>query len=112
MVLLHSGVSEDTGRIVTGYIVREKGQFFIVMKDGNREAVRMETVMPYKVFHSIEDYVNLPGKVIEEFHGKGTYYLEDLAQWKEGEFDKIKGIGRSRKEGILTIIRNVIGSSQ
>lgn len=110
MVLLHSGVSEETGRTVIGYVVREKGQFFIVMKDGNREVVRLETVMPYKAFHSIEDYVNLPGSVVEEFHSRGVYYLEDLAQWKEEEFDKIKGIGRSRKDGILKIIQNMTGS--
>ena len=44
MVLLHSGMTEDTGRTVIGYAVREKGKLFIVLKDGTREAVRLDTV--------------------------------------------------------------------
>ena len=108
MVLLHRGITEDTGRTVIGYAVREKGKLFIVLKDGTREAVRLDTVMPYKALHSIEDYVNLPEHVIDEFHSRNAYYLEDLSQWKDEEFDKVRGIGQSRKKGILKIIRNVI----
>lgn len=108
MVLLHSGMTEDTGRTVIGYAVREKGKLFIVLADGTKEAVRLDTVIPYKALHSIEDYVNLPEKVIEEFHSRNAYYLEDLNQWKDEDFDKIKGIGQSRKKDILKIIRNVI----
>lgn len=108
MIVLHSGVSEATGGIVVGYAVREKKELFIVQKDGIREAVRLETVMPYKVFHSIEDYINLPEQILKEFHSRNAYYLEDLNQWKDDEFDKIRGIGKFRKDGIQKVIQNVI----
>lgn len=53
MVLLHSGMTEDTGRTVIGYAVREKGKLFIVLKDGTREAVRLDTVTAYKPFTAL-----------------------------------------------------------
>lgn len=108
MILLHSGMTEAAGRTVIGYAVREKGKLFIVLKVGTREAVRLETVMPYKALHRIEDYVNLPDRIMDEFHSRGVYYLEDLDQWKDEEFDKIKGIGRSIKADILKTIQNTV----
>lgn len=108
MLLLHSAVSEETGRTVIGYAVKEKGKYFIIMKDGTREVVRMETFMPYEELHRIEDYVNLPEQVINGFHSRNAFYLEDLSQWKDEDYDKVRGIGKSRKNGVLKVIQNVL----
>lgn len=43
--------------------------------------------------------------ILREFHKKGAFYLEDIEEWSDGELEKIKGIGKVRREAIRKILK-------
>lgn len=112
MIILHSAVSEKTEQKVYGYALREKGHVFIVQEDGMKVLVKAETVMPYQACHRLEDYVFLTARVLDEFHAKKIYYLEDIAEKGSGLFESIKGIGPVRQKAILEITNRILNGEK
>lgn len=108
MIMLHSGVSKEDGRTVVGYAVRRDGCCFIVLETGPYIKVEPETVLPYRTFHYIEDYLNFSEQILQEIHSKGAYFLEDLARWSTKELKQIPGIGKVRLEYIQRVIHEVL----
>lgn len=104
MIMLHIGFAEEIMRVVEGYAVREESGIFIILADGRKMKVRRETVRPCYVRHRIEDYIHLTDRILLEFHKKGIYYLEDIAEMKDEELEKIKGVGKVRKNAIRKIL--------
>ncbi len=105
MIMLHSGFAEEIMGVVEGYAVREKDGVYIVLADGQKMKVRRETVRPCYARHRIEDYIHLTDNILREFHKKGAFYLEDIEEWSDGELEKIKGIGKVRREAIRKILK-------
>lgn len=100
MIILHSAVAEKTKQKVYGYALRENGHVFIVQEDGTKVLVKAETIMPYQACHRLEDYIFLTEKVLNEFHDKKIYYLEDIAEKDARLFENIKGVGPVRQKAI------------
>lgn len=109
MIMLHSGFAEEIMRVVEGYAVREESGVYIYLADGTKMKVRRETVKPCYVRHRIEDYIHLTNKILLEFHKKGIYYLEDIAELSDGELRKVKGVGKVRKNAIRKIVEEELG---
>lgn len=107
MIMLHSGVSKENGVTVFGYAIRREGGYFIMLEDGSCIEVERETVLPYRTFHYIEDYLNFPEQILQQFHSKGAYYLEDLARWSAKELEHISGIGKVRIKYIQGIVHEM-----
>ncbi len=112
MIMLHSGLAEESMRTVYGYAVREGDETYLILEDGTRVKVRRETVMPFACYHRIADYVCLPERVLEAFYEKGVYFLEEIAAWDDSEFEKIKGIGSARRMQIRAIMERVLSSDE
>lgn len=110
MIILHSGFTEESMRVIEGYAVREENGVYIILADGTKMKVRRETVRPCYVRNRIEDYINLTGNILLEFHKKGIYYLEDIAELSDGELESIKGIGKVRRKAIRKIVEEELGT--
>lgn len=104
MIMLHSGFAEEIMRVVEGYAVREESGVYIYLADGTKMKVRRETVKPCYVRHRIEDYIHLTNKILQEFHRKGIYYLEDIKEMNDAELEKIKGVGKVRRKAIRKLL--------
>lgn len=110
MIMLHSGFAEEIMRVVEGYAVREEGGVYIILADGTKMKVRRETVRPCYVRNRIEDYIHLTDKILLEFHKKGIYYLEDIAELSDGKLGKIRGVGEVRRKAIRKIVEEELGT--
>lgn len=105
MIMLHSGVSKENGVTVIGYAIRKEGGYFIILENGSSIEVERETVL-YRTFHYIEDYLNFSEQILQQFHSRDAYYLEDLARWSTKELEHIPGIGKARIEYIQKVIHD------
>lgn len=110
MIMLHSGLAEESMQTVYGYALQEGKETYLVLGDGTRVRVRRETVMPFACYHRIVDYICLPGPVLAEFYDRGAYFLEEIAMWDDDELEKIKGIGRARRKEIRALIGQVLST--
>ncbi len=109
MIMLHYAIPTNSIMTVHGYAFQENGETFILQEDGVRIRVRPETVMPYRTCHHLEDYISLTEKMLERFHAKGIYSLEDIAERGDEGLEAVRGIGSVRKKAIREIVGQVLG---
>lgn len=112
MIILHCAISEKTKQKVYGYALRENGRVLIVQEDGVKVPVKADTIMPYQVCHRLEDYIFLTEKMLEAFHDKKIYYLEDIAEKGPHLLAEIKGIGPVRQKAIFEIAKQILDEEQ
>ena len=111
MIILHYAIPTNSITTVHGYAFHENGETFILQEDGIRIRVRPETVMPYRTCRRLEDYISLTGRMLERFHAKGIYSLEDIEERGDKGLEEIRGIGAVRKKAIREVMERTLGES-
>lgn len=99
-----------SGKKVTGYAVSLDGKTYIFRENGSRVQVRESTVVP--VHDGVVDAMELmqdsggrhslyclelSEQMMAELRESGVKYLEDLAEWKEEDYQRIRGLGTQKK---------------
>ena len=110
MIVRHQGVSIASGKNVTGYAVYMDGKSYIFFDNGCRIQVKASSIIPIEdgLVDAIElmpvnDNVHslyclgLGEQLLCELKKHGVRYLEDLLEWKDEDYNKIKGLGLQKK---------------
>ena len=110
MIVRHQGVYIASGKNVTGYAVYMDGKSYIFFDNGCRIQVKASSIIPIEegLVDAIElmpvnDNVHslyclgLGEQLLCELKKHGVRYLEDLLEWKDEDYNKIKGLGLQKK---------------
>lgn len=110
MIVRHQGVSIASRKNVTGYAVYMDGKSYIFFDNGCRIQVKASSIIPIEegLVDAIElmpvnDNVHslyclgLGEQLLCELKKHGVRYLEDLLEWKDEDYNKIKGLGLQKK---------------
>lgn len=113
MIVKHQGVSIVSGKKVTGYAVRLDGKAYIFHENGSRVQVRESTIIPVQdgvvdAMELMQDggdrhslyCLELSEQMMAELRENGARYLEDLAEWKEEDYRRVRGLGAQKKTRI------------
>ncbi len=118
MIVKHQGVSIVSGKKVTGYAVSLDGRTYIYHENGSRVQVKESTIVPVQEgvvdamelmqdnggMHSLY-CLKLSEQMMAELRENGAKYLEDLAGWKEEDYQRVKGLGAQKKIRIQEKLR-------
>ncbi len=113
MIVRHQGVSIASGKNVTGYAVYMDGKSYIFFDNGCRIQVKASSIIPIEegLVDAIElmpfnDNVHslyclgLGEQLLCELKKHGVRYLEDLLEWKDEDYNKVKGLGSQKRAKI------------
>ena len=113
MIIRHKGVSLASGKNVTGYAVHMDGKSYIFFDNGCRIQVKASSIIPIEegLVDAIElmpfnDNVHslyclgLGEQLLCELKKHGVRYLEDLLEWKDEDYNKVKGLGSQKRAKI------------
>ena len=113
MIVRHQGVSIASGKNVTGYAVHMGGKSYIFFDNGCRIQVKASSIIPIEegLVDAIElmpfnDNVHslyclgLGEQLLCELKKHGVRYLEDLLEWKDEDYNKVKGLGSQKRAKI------------
>lgn len=113
MIIRHKGVSLVSGKNVTGYAVHMDGKFYIFIDSGCRIQVKASSILPVEEglidamelmpvkegVHSLY-CLGLSEQLLSELKNHGVRYLEDLLEWKDEDYNNIKGLGLQKRAKI------------
>lgn len=110
MIVKHQGVSMVSGKEVTGYAVSLDGKAYIFHENGGRVQVRESIIVPVQdgvvdAMELMQDggdrhslyCLELSEQMMAELRENGAKYLEDLAEWKEEDYQRVKGLGVQKR---------------
>ena len=113
MIVRHQGVYIASGKNVTGYAVYMDGKSYIFFDNGCRIQVKASSIIPIEegLVDAIElmpfnDNVHslyclgLGEQLLCELKKHGVRYLEDLLEWKDEDYNKVKGLGSQKRAKI------------
>ena len=113
MIVRHQGVSIASGKNVTGYAVHMDGKSYIFFDNGCRIQVKASSIVPVEEglvdamelmpvkegVHSLY-CLGLSEQLLCELKKHGVRYLEDLLEWKDEDYNKVKGLGSQKRAKI------------
>lgn len=124
MILKHTGLSKKNRKYVIGYAVRYEDNCYIIDDKGIHTAVIGETVRVYtdgtnieapvtcrkdygepshlEGMHRLEEYFR-PGCLLG-LQSQGARYLEDLQDWTDKDYEKVRNIGVVKKKRIKDLL--------
>lgn len=124
MILLHTGMSAQNGNYVIGYALKLGKSYFIVDHHGLHTEVIKSTVRVYtdgtniqfpidcredygepshiEHMHSLKDYLTEYEAI--DFEQQGAYYLEDLQDWTDKDYNKVRNVGPVKKRRMKKLL--------
>lgn len=122
--MIHTGLSANKRNYVIGYAVKIGDSYFIVDSQGIHTEVIKNTIKVYtegtniqepiecredygeaghlKHMHSLKECLN--ESEYSNFKEYGAYYLEDLQNWTDKDYARVRNVGRVKRRRIKNLL--------
>ena len=120
MIIRHEGVSISSGKRVIGYAVCMDGKNYIFFESGRRVQVKAASIVPtqeglvdamatVQIAENVHSLycLGLSEHMLTELKNHGVRYLEDLLEWGNEDYNKIKGLGPQKIAKIQSKIKEL-----